>query len=193
MSGRRAREDVLRRRPRRPRRGDTRVTSIPSSASRAAASRIDGCSMAEITRCPRRPARRARSKITALLASVPEAVNTTSGGRPPISAATSSRAASTASRAPWPKRWTRGRVAVQSPAEPGEHRLARPGVERGRGVVVEVDEVHGEGDCKPLAFDGASAGLSARALMPGRQSAPQMPHPGIPTPGTAVECFPALP
>jgi hypothetical protein len=42
---------------------------------------------------------------TVLLASVPEAVNTTSAGRAPSSVATRSRASSTASRAARPKAW----------------------------------------------------------------------------------------
>ena len=59
-----------------------RHRASPLGSSRAAASRIDGCSSAEITRWPRPPrASRHAAKTTALLASVPEAVKTISAGR----------------------------------------------------------------------------------------------------------------
>jgi len=51
------------------------------------------------------------------LASVPEAVKTTSGGRAPISAATCSRAPSTASRAACPKRWMEEGLPCRSPSQ----------------------------------------------------------------------------
>ena len=52
-----------------------------------------------------------------MLASVPEAVNTTSGGRPPSSAATFSRASSTALRAACPKRWIDDGLPCRSPSQ----------------------------------------------------------------------------
>ena len=96
--------------------GATRTTSIPAASSSSAAARTDGCSKAEITTRPRKPARRPAPSRTALLASVPEAVNTTSGGTAPSKAATCARAASTASRAACPKRCSDDGLPCRSPS-----------------------------------------------------------------------------
>jgi hypothetical protein len=71
--------------------------------------------MADITRCPRPSVFSAIWASTALLASVPEAVNTTSGGRTPSSAATFSRDSSTALRAACPKLWIEEGLPCRSP------------------------------------------------------------------------------
>jgi len=79
--------------------GGTVVTAQPSSATAAAAACTEGCSSAAITKCPRKPERRAADQITALFASVPEPQKTTSSGFAPTSRATCSRASSTAAAA----------------------------------------------------------------------------------------------
>ncbi len=69
-----------------------------------------------MTRCP--PAPSAKTDIsTALFASVPEAMNATSGGLPPTSSATCCRACSTAARAARPKEWTEDGLPCRPPSQ----------------------------------------------------------------------------
>ncbi len=87
--------------------GGTIVSGIPRDSSTLAVSSTDGCSIADTTSRRRPAGASASTPLSArLLASEPVAVNTTSSGRDPTSAATRSRAPATASRAASPRRCT---------------------------------------------------------------------------------------
>ncbi len=131
--------DSRSRSPRRPRPGATTVTSMPDcrEACQRVADRRDA-------RAPRPPGGRGRRRAaadvadTALLASVPEAVKTISARAGAEQRAPPATAPPRPPRAPPVRSGGRRRVAPAL-AEPGQHRLAHPRVERGGGVVVEVD------------------------------------------------------
>lgn len=97
--------------------GGTSTTRMPRAASRAAPARTEGCSRDDSTSPPRWPESSPTAASTVRLASVPEAVSTTSSRRAPMSAATSSRDSSIARRASRPGRWAEDGLPCQSSHE----------------------------------------------------------------------------
>ncbi len=139
-------------------------TTVQSSVARAHASSTAECSTAVVTTCRRPSPARARSsapQTAVFTASVPVAVNTTSRGRAPNSAATCSRAFSTATRVVRPSWWMR-------PGSPGWPREERQhGVERGRAQdrgrrVVEVGARHGVAQTRATQWSSPSGRLSSK-------------------------------
>ena len=95
----------------------TTVSAKPSASSAREAARTEACSIAVVT-MRRRPPSAARSTPCSarLLDSLPLAVNTTSSVCAPSSRATSSRAASTASRAASPRECTLEALPNEAPS-----------------------------------------------------------------------------
>ena len=125
-----------RRAARRGRPGRPPSTRRPSTAPAARGRpRTAECSTAGTTWC--RPRARPRRGTRSAMASVAPLVNTTSRDRAPSSAATCSRASSTATRAAMPSAWMRP-GSPRAASSQRDHRVARLGPQRRRGRVVEV-------------------------------------------------------